>query len=88
MRSASQLRVVKQKNMVMCPAEPGTNNDCADEDQQQITRPDHIVHDMEWVQSPPTQKLDIESYLNPLYTLTAYFSNMIILTLPFTICNL
>jgi hypothetical protein len=33
------LRAASQKNMVMSPAEPGTNMDCADEAQQQFTRP-------------------------------------------------
>jgi hypothetical protein len=27
----------REKNMVMCPAGPGTENDCAGEDQQQFT---------------------------------------------------
>jgi hypothetical protein len=30
---------MRQKNMAMCPAEPGTKNDCAGEDQLKFTRP-------------------------------------------------
>jgi hypothetical protein len=33
-------KVTKDKNMVMSPAEPGTEIDCAGERQQQFTRPD------------------------------------------------
>jgi hypothetical protein len=32
--------VVRQKNIVMSPAGPVTNNDCADEAQQEFTQPD------------------------------------------------
>jgi hypothetical protein len=31
---------MRQKNMAIGPAGPKTKNDCAGEDQQQITRPD------------------------------------------------
>jgi hypothetical protein len=32
-------RVVRQKDMVMSPAGPGTRNDCAGEDQHKFIRP-------------------------------------------------
>jgi hypothetical protein len=32
---------MRRKNMVMGPAWPETKNDCADEGQQQITRPEY-----------------------------------------------
>jgi hypothetical protein len=32
--------VVRQKNMLICPAGPETKNDCAGEDQRKITRPE------------------------------------------------
>jgi hypothetical protein len=38
-QTVPMLGVVRQKNMVISPAEPGTKNDCAGEGQQQFTRP-------------------------------------------------
>jgi hypothetical protein len=33
-------RFMREKNMVISPSELGTTNNCANEDQQQFTRPD------------------------------------------------
>jgi hypothetical protein len=59
---------MRQKSIVMSPAEPETKKDCADEGQQQFTRPtDQIAH----IKAQITQKARSKTPICTLYAHSA-----------------